>query len=184
MCGAFGTFAHQAYTARLRGQLSSNVRPHTQSHSMPSILSAISRWLRTAAGRQVANTLGALDPEKFIYIKIPGNIQPFERGDLFEDRIEPVLQERGIGSVSGGGSSLGDVGPDGYNEVVFCGIDIAVVDREKTLMALRELLPTLSAPAGTEIHYTMDGDRRQDVLTLAGWLLHQPRDFLHPGFGV
>ena len=28
MCGAFGTFAHQAYTARLRGQLSSNVRSH------------------------------------------------------------------------------------------------------------------------------------------------------------
>jgi hypothetical protein len=27
VCGAFGTFAHQAYTARLRGQLSSNVRP-------------------------------------------------------------------------------------------------------------------------------------------------------------
>jgi hypothetical protein len=28
VCGAFGTFAHQAYTARLRGQLSSNVRQH------------------------------------------------------------------------------------------------------------------------------------------------------------
>jgi hypothetical protein len=27
VCGAFGTFAHQAYTACLRGQLSSNVRP-------------------------------------------------------------------------------------------------------------------------------------------------------------
>ena len=31
MCGAFGTFAHQAYTARLRGQLSSNVRHHAKS---------------------------------------------------------------------------------------------------------------------------------------------------------
>ena len=30
MCGAFGTFAHQAYTACLRGQLSSNVRPHNR----------------------------------------------------------------------------------------------------------------------------------------------------------
>ena len=30
MCGAFGTFAHQAYTARLRGQLSSNVRHHKE----------------------------------------------------------------------------------------------------------------------------------------------------------
>ena len=30
MCGAFGTFAHQAYAARLRGQLSSNVRPRNR----------------------------------------------------------------------------------------------------------------------------------------------------------
>ena len=151
---------------------------------MPSILSALSDWLRSATGRQAANAPGALDPEKFIYIKIPGNIQPLERGELFEDRIEPVLLERGIGSVSGGGSSLGDAGPDGYREVVFCGIDIEAVDRETTLTALRELLPKLNAPAGTEIHYTTGGARSQDVLTRTGWLLHQPRDFLHPGFGV
>ena len=28
LCGAFGTFAHQAYAARLRGRLNSNVRRH------------------------------------------------------------------------------------------------------------------------------------------------------------
>jgi hypothetical protein len=151
---------------------------------MPSIFSALSDCLRAASGRQAANAPGALDPEKFIYIKIPGDIQPLERGELFEDRIEPVLQKRGIGSISGGGSSLGDVGPDGHREVVFCGIDIDVVDHEKTLTALREVLPELTAPAGTEIHYTTGGTRRQDVLTPTGWLLRQPRDFLHPGFGV
>ncbi len=32
MCGAFGTFAHQAYTACLRGQLSSNVRRRLSAH--------------------------------------------------------------------------------------------------------------------------------------------------------
>jgi hypothetical protein len=31
VCGAFATFAHQAYTACLRGQLSSNVRQHAKS---------------------------------------------------------------------------------------------------------------------------------------------------------
>jgi hypothetical protein len=41
VCGAFGTFAHQAYTARLRGQLSSNVRQHKnpRSEAMCSFLS-------------------------------------------------------------------------------------------------------------------------------------------------
>jgi hypothetical protein len=33
VCGAFGTFAHQAYAACLRSQLSSNVRP--RKHPMP-----------------------------------------------------------------------------------------------------------------------------------------------------
>jgi hypothetical protein len=36
VCGAFGTFAHQAYTACLRGQLSSNVRQHEYASLMTS----------------------------------------------------------------------------------------------------------------------------------------------------
>jgi hypothetical protein len=36
VCGAFGTFAHQAYTACLRGQLSSNVRPAGEQCQLPS----------------------------------------------------------------------------------------------------------------------------------------------------
>ena len=34
MCGAFGTFAHQAYAARLRGRLNSNVRLHKQTSAV------------------------------------------------------------------------------------------------------------------------------------------------------
>jgi hypothetical protein len=42
VCGAFGTFAHQAYTARLRGQLSSNVRQHKKPRS-EAMCSSLSR---------------------------------------------------------------------------------------------------------------------------------------------
>lgn len=126
----------------------------------------------------------AFDVENFIYIRIPGNIQPVERGELFEDRIDPVLAQDDLGSVSGGGSSLGDPRPDGTRIIEFCGIDIDATDRDRALARLRELLPQLDAPPGTELHYTRDGVKLQDVLAEGGWVLGSPRQFLHPGFDV
>jgi len=124
------------------------------------------------------------DVEQFIYVKIPGDIGPIDRGDLFEDRIEPVLAEKNLGSVSGGGSSLGDARPDGSRPISFCGIDIDTTSREEALVVLRNLLPTIDAPLGTELHYTKKGLKLQDELASEGWLLERPRVFDHPGLGV
>ena len=126
----------------------------------------------------------SFDVEKFIYIKMPGNIQPMERGELFEDKIDPVLAQDNLGAVSGGGSLLGDPRPDGTRIVESCGIDIDVTDLSRALVVLRELIPQLNSPVGTELHYTEGGARLQDVLTPSGWELAQTRTYLHPGFGV
>ena len=128
--------------------------------------------------------VNAFDVEQFIYVKIPGDIGPRERGEMFEDKIEPILAERILGSVSGGGSSLGDERPDGSRPIEFCGIDIDTMSRDAALAALRSLLPTLDAPEGTELHYTKNGQKLQDELSKDGWVLGRPRVFLHPGFGV
>ncbi len=125
-----------------------------------------------------------LDPEQFIYVKLPGNIQPIQRGELFEDRIDPILSGAGLGSVSGGGSSLTDSLPDGRRLVAFCGIDIDTLKRDEALPVLRDLLPKLKAPVGTELHYTRNGVKLQDEFTNAGWSTERPRTFLHPGFEV
>ena len=126
----------------------------------------------------------AVDPEQFIYVKIPGDMGPVDRGEMFEDRIDTALAAKSIGSVSGGGSSLGDARADGSRPIVFCGIDIDTHAREETRALLRTLLPTLDAPAGTELHYTKNGRKLQDTFTHMGWALEQRRVFLHPGFGV
>lgn len=123
-------------------------------------------------------------PEQFIYIKIPGNIGPLDRGELFEDKIDPVLAQDDLGSVSGGGSSLGDEREDGSRVVVFCGIDIDTRDRDQALIVLRGLLPQLNAPAGTELQYTKDGVKMQDDYLGDQWTLAQQRNDVHPGFGV
>lgn len=126
----------------------------------------------------------ALDAEQFIYIKIPGAIGPIDRGEIFEEKIDTVLAKEGLGAVSGGGSSLSDPRPDGSRIIEFCGIDIETTDRDRALVVLRELLPTLAAPSGTELHYTTDGRMLQDEYTEGGWRLQQSRTFVHPGFNV
>ena len=122
--------------------------------------------------------------EQFIYIKIPDSIGPIDRGEKYEDKLEALLAAQGLGSISGGGSSLGDPQPDGKRFIEFCGIDVDSTDRDKVRALLRDTLPTLGAPIGTELHYTMAGCRLQDELGDNGWLLEQKRTFLHPGFNT
>lgn len=124
------------------------------------------------------------DLEKFIYIKLPGNIGPLDRGELFEDQIDPVLEKEGLGSVSGGGSSLGDEQPDGSRQVEFCGIDVDVTNCDRAREVLRDLLPKLNAPIGTELQFTKAGKKLQDRFNGATWTLEESRAALHPGFGV
>ena len=126
----------------------------------------------------------SFDIENFVYVKLPGNIQPMERGELFEDKIDPILAQENLGTVTGGGSLLGDPRPDGTRIVESCGIDIDVSDRSRALEVLRELLPRIDAPLGTELHYTRGNTKLQDVLTSSGWHVEQPRTYLHPGFGI
>lgn len=125
----------------------------------------------------------SFDVEQFIYVKIPGHIEPIERGEI-EDRIEPLLQEARLGEISGGGSQLGDARPDGTRPIEFCGIDIDAIDRNAALELLRSLLPTLNVPAGTELHYTRQGIRLLDRYLANGWELELSRTQLHPGFDI
>jgi hypothetical protein len=126
---------------------------------------------------------GSFDVEQFIYVKIPGHIEPIERGEI-EDRIEPFLRETNLGEISGGGSQLGDARPDGTRPIEFCGIDIDATDRDAALELLRSLLPTLEVPAGTELHYTRQGIRLLDRYAANGWELELARTQLHPGFDI
>lgn len=124
------------------------------------------------------------NPEHFIYVKLPGNLMPIDRGALYEDPIEKALSADNLGTVSGGGSSLGDALPDGSRIVEFSGIDIDTDQPAQTLELLRDLLQKLDAPEGTELHYTRGSSKLQDQLAVTGWCTEQQRTFLHPGFGV
>ncbi|MBW7896479.1 MAG: hypothetical protein H3C27_15325 [Opitutaceae bacterium] len=124
------------------------------------------------------------EPTSFIYVKIPDGIGPIDRGDKYEDPLEEKLSAASLGHVTGGGSQLGDPRPDGSRPIEFCGLDIDATDLVRALALLRAELPSLGAPDGTELHYTVGDTRLQDVYSRGQWTLEQPRTFLHPGFGT
>jgi hypothetical protein len=93
----------------------------------------------------------------FVYVKIPANIAPLERGDRFEDPLQAALEAADLGEITGGGSQLGEPDPDGRPTIEFCGIDVNLFNRDQGIALLRQELVRLGAPAGTVLLYEVEG---------------------------
>jgi hypothetical protein len=83
----------------------------------------------------------------FFYVRIPGDIQPMERSERFEDPLQAALEAQDLGEVTGGGSQLAGRG----KEIEFCGLDVEVTDRDRGLHVIREIMHRLGAPPNTVI---------------------------------
>ena len=134
---------------------------------------------RTEPAVDQAETLTA-----FIYVMIPDPIGPLDRVEKYEDALDQKLGDTGLGYVSGGGTQLGTPLPDGNRPIEYCGLDVDVTDLAKALALLREELPRLGAPDGTQLHYTINDTRLRDAYSQGNWTLEQPRTLLHPGFAI
>ena len=121
---------------------------------------------------------------RFVYVKIPEDIMPLEREDKYEGPLNAILVTKQLGKVTGAGSQLGADRADGSRSIEFCGLDIDLLSLPNGLIVLQEQLVAFGTPIGTQIHYTIAGQKLQDELTSDGWLNRQIRTFLHPGFGV
>jgi hypothetical protein len=79
--------------------------------------------------------------------RMKDSAQPIERGDLYEDPLQEMIEPAGIGEVSGGGTQLGATG-----EIEFCDIEIRTVNTEQaTVAAVIEMLEKLGAPKGSKL---------------------------------
>lgn len=109
----------------------------------------------------------------YLYVKLP--VGPHsERGEqAFHEGLDAALSGARIGSVLGWGASLApstSPGPQRTSaQAAFHRIDIEAAHPDSALELLRGRLVALGAPAGTELHYALDGADWQDVLTEAGW---------------
>lgn len=77
-----------------------------------------------------------------IYEAIP----PIDRGDRYEDPLDGVLNERQIGSVTGGGSQLDENGG-----IEFAEIEIELTNLDDGISVIVETLEQAGAPEGSEI---------------------------------
>ena len=97
------------------------------------------------------------DNPLFVYVRIPGDLQPLDRGEKFEDPLQEALDKENLGEITGGGSQLSEPDDDGRSSIEFCGIDIDLYDAVKGLALLRRELVRLQSPAGTMLLYELDG---------------------------
>ena len=79
------------------------------------------------------------------------HIGPIDRGERYEDPLDEVLQARGAGRVTGGGSQLNEQGGIDFAEV-----EIELADLNDALDLVIRALEQAGAPLGSEI--LSDGD--------------------------
>lgn len=109
--------------------------------------------------------------DSFVYVKIPVHRRDIDPLHQRETQIDDALQAQAIGTVVGWGDSLGERDSQGLRRAAYMRVDIATPQPEAVRQALRELLPTLGAGIGTEIHYTLNDQHLMDVVQSEGWAL-------------
>src|SRR5579871_3103828 len=74
------------------------------------------------------------DSPMFVYVRIPGDIDPMDRHEIFADPLQSALENEGLGTVTGGGSMSSE---DDESESDFSGIDVDLYDATNGLQLLR-----------------------------------------------
>lgn len=100
------------------------------------------------------------DEPLFVYVRLPIDIDPVERGQRFGDPLDIALRRFAYGEVTGGGSLLSAPDEDGNRTVEYCGVDVDLVHPRAGIDLLIKELRTLDAPPGTVLEFRVAG---QDV---------------------
>lgn len=100
----------------------------------------------------------------FVYVKMPGDLEPEDRHWRFAEPLREALEKEGLGTVTGGGSCFSPPDEEGIDEVEFCGVDVDLYNAEKGFPLLRRELIRLGAPSGTTLLYELDGHEYEEPI--------------------
>lgn len=117
-------------------------------------------------GCQSSSTADQATPSKaqFVFVRIPEQIQPVERGAKYEDPLDAALKKELVGEVSGGGTQLSAPDADGKKNIEWVGVDVDLADFDKGMLILKRELLRLGAPAATVLEYKRDGKDVEEKL--------------------
>jgi hypothetical protein len=91
-------------------------------------------------------------------LSIPMELDPFERGDLYEDPLDRALRKAGkLGRCVGGGTFI----PIGSGVRQSSNVDLELTDLAKALTVIAQVLESANAPAGTTLTH---GDTQKILL--------------------
>lgn len=101
----------------------------------------------------------------FLYVRMPVDLDPIDRHELFAEPLHEALEKEDLGAVTGGGTMfLPPSDEDDDDEVQFSGIDVDLYDLEKGIELLRRELIRLQAPQGTSLLYELQGREWEEPL--------------------
>lgn len=101
---------------------------------------------------------------QFVFVRIPEQIQPLDRGAKYEDPLDAALKKERVGEVSGGGTQLSVPDAEGKKSIEWVGVDVDLSDFDKGMPILKRELLRLGAPAATVLEYTRDGKKVEEQL--------------------
>lgn len=97
------------------------------------------------------------DNPLFLYIRMPVDLDPMDRQELFAEPLHGALEKENLGAVTGGGTMFVPLDDDEDEEVQFSGIDVDLYDLERGVELLRRELIRLQAPQDTSLLYELEG---------------------------
>ena len=93
----------------------------------------------------------------FVYVRMPVDLDPMDRHELFAEPLHEALEKENLGAVTEGGTMFVPVDDNDDEEVQFSGIDVDLYDRERGFALLHRELNRLQAPQGTSLLYQFNG---------------------------
>jgi len=87
-----------------------------------------------------------MDFPHLVLARMYEHIEPIDRGDRYEDPLEEVLANAGLGHVTGGGSQLGALGI-----VEHADVEIELANLDEGARVVVEALEAAGAPEGSEL---------------------------------
>ncbi len=103
----------------------------------------------------------------FVVAQLNAKLQPLDRAEQFEEPLNKILSELGLGEVTGGGTMLL---PD-HAGIVYCDVEVLLPEvTPETLELMMQQLEELGAPKGSLLK--IDGREDMEFGTLDGLALH------------
>lgn len=94
--------------------------------------------------------------QHLVIARIPEHIEPIDRGERYEDPLTNVLEARGLGQVTGGGSQL-----DENFRIAFVDLEIQIANLEQGLPLVVSSLTEFGAPKGSKLLFERDGVQQE-----------------------